>query len=131
MIPATGLVLVTPVETAETLPGGKILIPEDARSAFAKAQMEVLAVGAPERCEDEDCLRAHGCRICIDRNEQGGQHWQPDHDPELARCHPIPRCVEPGSWVLVAHRAPIRVQDYPRPLYVVRQRDVIAVITQT
>lgn len=89
MIPARGMVLVKPIETAESLPGGKILLTERTRQDLTSHQMEVLAVGEPAFCIDPACERCnHLTEIAL--------------YPE-AFLHPCE--AKAGDWVLVAHRS--------------------------
>lgn len=85
MNPARGMVLVKPIETAESLPDGKILLTERTRQDLTSHQMEVLTVGEYAMCEDTDCERPH--------------YWEVAFQPRLHRCN-----IKVGDWVLVAHR---------------------------
>ena len=85
--PARGLVWVRKVETAETLPGGVVILPQEVRDGLTSCQAEVVAVGAPVVCEDEDCERLHTPDPVVWKRQT---HWP----------H-----VEPGQWVVVTHRA--------------------------
>lgn len=99
MIPAPGRILVKPIETAETLNGGRILLTENVREHWTLGQAEVIAVGAAAVCEDEDC-------------ECEGLHVP---DPRL----------KPGSWVLCKPRTFVQVEDG----YLVTVENVVGVFT--
>ena len=123
MRPARGIVLVRRVETEETLPGGRIIIPQKAREEFASHQVEVVAVGEPEICEDEDCGRYHqefgvpveGCDTLI----------------EIEREHPIDPRIKPEAWVMVKPRSLVDAGTLERTLYFVRQEDILCVLEET
>lgn len=85
------MVLVKRIETAETLPGGKIVLTERTRQDLTSHQMEVLAVGEPAYCIDPDCQRC---------NELMGKVLYPG---AFVLVHPC--AAEVGDWVLVAHRS--------------------------
>ena len=59
LVPARGLALVHPIETEETMPGGRIVVPAGARERLVAQQAEIVAIGEPEICEEEDCERNH------------------------------------------------------------------------
>lgn len=102
---ARGKVLVRPVETAETIAGGRIIIPEAVREKFAGHQMLVVDVGQPTACDDEDCDRPH------------------DGDT-----HPIDPRVTRDAWVVVRHRSLVDASHPTDTLYFVGQDDVLAVL---
>lgn len=106
---ARGVVLVRKAETEETLPGGKIVIPDDARAKLASYQVEIVDVGPPEICENDACQR--------------------DHDP--TRRHFIPESVKPGAWAIVRPRSFIQASAVDHGLLFVKIDDVFAVFTQT
>src|SRR5256885_15779657 len=54
MIPGRGRVLLRRVESGESYPGGKIIIPETVRDALMAQHAEVVAVGEPALCEHFD-----------------------------------------------------------------------------
>lgn len=100
--PARGKVLVKPVETLPTLGGGRIILPESTRGHWAMGQYEIVEVGMPAWCEDEDCLHAG-----------------------LEHSHPFP--LEAGAWVLARPRTAI---DAGRDgCYFVAQADCIGVFS--
>lgn len=83
------MLFVKPIETAETLPYGKILLTDRTRAELTASQMEVVSMGAPSLCEDADCERFHS----VPRDKPCAKgHW-----------HPWP--CEPGAWVLLAPRS--------------------------
>lgn len=101
LVPLSGIVFVRPIETAETLPGGKILLSEAYRQRLTAQQAEIVAVGPPGPCDKpEDCERIHP--------------------------HPIDKRLVPGAWVLCAKWAYVGVRD---KLFAVRHEDIIGVFT--
>lgn len=115
--PKRGTLLVRPCQTQETVPGGAILIPESSRQQFAAYQVDVLAVGQPEFCEDEDCGRPH---------ERGEWVSEWDSFPRTDLVHPIDPRLCPGAWALVSPRSYIPT-DEP-DVFLVKVDDVVAVI---
>src|ERR1041385_3799902 len=109
MYPARGRCLVRKVETQETIPGGRILLPESVREGMTGQQVEVVAVGLEPICDDHDCERLHvGCpNGCFD-----------------GRRHPCQ--VASGAWAIVAPRSLVEADE--DGLYVIAQDDVLAVI---
>jgi len=100
---------VRPVETPETLGGGRIVLTQRTRDEMTTHQMEVVSVGAPSICEDWDCERPH--------DEAG-------HAEGLRREH-ISSC-RAGDWILVRHRG---LQETDRDgMYICHQDDVLAVL---
>lgn len=114
--PARGRVLVKPVETHDTIPGGRIILTQNARADFARYQMEVVDVGEPEICEDEDCDRFH---------------WSERSGDEIRNIHPIDERVLPGAWCIVKPRSLFDAGHETERLYFVRQTDVLGVLTVT
>jgi co-chaperonin GroES (HSP10) len=104
--PARGLCLVRPVATEATLPGGKILIPDASREKFASHQVEIVAVGLPEICEDKKCERFH-----LNDDEDDLRH--------SFQC-------KVGAWALVKPRSFLPAAHDGEKLYFVRQSDVMA-----
>ncbi len=102
MKPLPGRILVKPVETAETLGGGKILLPESTREGWTMGQYEVVAVGPPQPCSDEDCGRVH-----------------------LDGCHPLHPALKPGAWVLCKPRKGVETREGE----LVTQDDVVGIFT--
>lgn len=102
MRPARGRVLVRRVETEETLPGGRIVLPETVREGMTGQQVEVVAVGLWPECSDGDCGRLH----------EDGQH---------------PCRIDAGAWAVVAPRSLVATDE--AGVYVVAQDDVLAVIS--
>jgi hypothetical protein len=100
--PARGLLLVRPVQTAETLGAGRIALLEETRQRWSGMQCEVLAVGAEEYCEDDYCERDHA----------GWVH---------------PCTIAEGDWLLVRPRCfvPTDVED----LWLCKQSDALARLT--
>ena len=111
MKPARGLLLVRPVETTETYEGSAIVVPEMARQRLTAWQCEAVAKGRDELCDDEDCER---------------QHIPDKH----GRAHCVCESVAVGDWLLVRPRSYIDTADPERKLWLVRQRDVLAVFRE-
>ena len=110
MKPARGLLTVRKLEHEETLPSGRIIIPEAARETLASCQMEVVAVGEPEMCEDrEECDRT------LHVTDDGIKHW-----------HYIGDGVHKGAWIITSPRALSETDE--DGLYVCKQDAVLAVI---
>lgn len=110
MRPARGAVYVTPIQTAEIQRG--VILLEDTRERVAANQMQVVAVGGPEICEDEDeCSRPF--------------HTWYEGNPV---CHPRDHRLVKDAWVLIRPRSLVPVGQDGAKLYSVRQSDVIAVI---
>lgn len=107
--PSAGRILIRPVQTPETLGGGRIILTEATREDWTWGQMEVVQVGAPAYCEDEDCERLHVA-------ECG------DHGEELERRHPVD--IQVGDWILIQHRA--ASETHTEGLYVCSVDDVLA-----
>jgi len=103
--PARGLVWLRPVETPETLGHGRIILTEKTREALTTHQMEVVSVGAPSICEEEDCERDHGFT-------------------EHPKNHICDFCA--GQWVLVKHRG--LSETHQEGLYCAHQDDILAVL---
>lgn len=99
MTPARGKLFVRPVETPESLPGGRIVLTEATRKDLTAQQAEVIEVGKPWICRDLDCERIHF----------GSWHLCDVHD---------------GDWVLLAPRCLVETDTLN--LYVCAQDDVIA-----
>lgn len=97
-----GVVFVKPIETAETVTGGKILLPETYRQRLTAQQAEVVAVGPPGLCDEpEDCERPHP--------------------------HPIDQRLVPGAWVLCAKWSYVGVRE---KLFAVRHEDILGVFIE-
>lgn len=89
MIPARGLCLLRPVQTQETMGGGKIVLLENTREKMTFLQAEVVSVGEPALCEDDDCER--------------------DHGTGPTKLHPC--SLQPNDWVLVEPRQYVELTD--------------------
>lgn len=100
--PARGLAFIRHVTTEDRYQGGSIIIPEHIRDKVAKQQFDVVAVGEPDICEDEDCQRPH--------------EISPEYDTHI-------RQVEAGDWVLCRNRSWAMTPD--PDVYVVRQFDIL------
>lgn len=127
--PAPGLAFVRKIQTAETYGGSAIIVPEQARDKVSAEQWEIVSVGAPEPCDDEDCARKHlyimsnGSWIYI--APMSNVRFETEKEPE--KRHPCD--LVPGEWVLVRKRAPV---PSPEPdLWIIRQDDCIGRFTVT
>ena len=79
--PRDGTVIVTPIQTHETLNGGRIIVPPKSREALTLLQMNVVAAGGvPDRGEDAD-------------------------DPALRAQDEAKAALQPHDWILVKHRS--------------------------
>lgn len=126
MTPQRGLLLVRPVETEETNPGGLVILTPDARERMSANQCEVIAVGAFAECDpmrsgaERKCTRTHSyvdiCGGCCDSKCHGSR-----------RIHPHP--IRPGDWLLVRPRSYI---DGPNPelkQWFIHQDNVLAILS--
>lgn len=109
MIPARGLLLVRPVETNDTRLDGRVLLIAETRERMTANQCEVIAVGRPALCDDEDCERAHfdeceGIRVHLHR-------------------------VRVGDWLVVRPRSFVAGPEPERAEWFVHQDDVMAILT--
>ena len=105
--PRRGTALVRPCATQETLPGGRIIIPQSSREQFAAYQVDILAVGEPEFCgelweanhlwadEECDCEREHELVDTPSPDDPYGFHF----------AHPIDPRIRPGAWAIVSPRS--------------------------
>lgn len=141
--PARGVVLVRKAETEETMPGGKIIIPQDSREKIASYQVEIVAVGAPERCENKYCGRDHSypgfAPLLVSK---ASRHEVPSRPGDIVgvdavtewvgeRLHILPENVRPGAWALVRPRSFVDASHPTESLYYVRQVDVLGVFRTT
>lgn len=110
------MVLVKPIETAESLPNGKILLMERTRQDLTSHQMEVLAIGDPALCLTFlDCGRPHLAALSAPVGAF----------PEEPHFHPCDAKV--GDWVLVAHRS--LSETDADGVFICSQDAVLAVLT--
>jgi co-chaperonin GroES (HSP10) len=114
--PARGLLFVKKIDTQETFAGGRIVIPHASREQMSAHQMHVVAVGADERCENEDCTRPHEYEGATD---------------EGARVHPADVRLTEGAWIYVQPRALVDASVEGEDLYFVRHDNVLAVLRET
>ena len=126
LTPMRGVCFVRPIETAETLPNGRILLPEAYRQRLTAQQAEVVAVGPPGLCDEpEDCERPHcgiaGTLVTRDVAVRGlrAKGYRPTH--------PVDPRVVPGAWVLCAKWAYVGVRE---KLFAVRHEDIIGVFVE-
>lgn len=107
MLPARGRVLVRKVETGDTLPGAKVVLLDKTREELTAQQAEIVAVGEPSACRDEECERRHF--------QRWAEGWHHVFDGKR------------GDWVLLAPRS---LTEGPEGTYLVWQDDVLAVLSQ-
>lgn len=109
--PARGRLLVRPVETEETMPGGHIILTAKSRETLTAHQCEVVAVGSPALCHDpEDCERPQAAHAIDD---EGMVH---------------PSNVAVGDWLLVRPRCFVEGPEPERKEWYIHQDDVLAVL---
>jgi hypothetical protein len=124
MRPARGLLLVRPVETDDIQRG--IVLLSDTRERMTQAQCEVVAVGEPAVCEDEECWREHKtitwdeCQMTLEQRLALG--W------DAPRVHPWH--VGVGAWLLVRPRSFIEGPTPERAEWFVHQDDVLAILNE-
>jgi len=111
--PARGIVLVRPVETPESLPGGRIVLTDKTRTDWTAGQMEVVAIGQEPICKawDDGCERQHSVKVMT-------------RAPDNPRYHPC--TIGLGDWVLVRHRALLETDQ--SGLFACHQDDLLAVL---
>ena len=103
--------LLRPVETPETLPGGKVVLTETTREALTTHQMEVVSVGKYPLCDDTDCERTHYWSFTGEGGRKERQHVVD---------------IEAGQWVLVRHRS--LTETHEDGLFACHQDDVLAIL---
>lgn len=108
--PTRGLLLVRPVDTDDVQRG--IILLSDTRERMTQAQCEVIAVGEPAVCEDEECERPHA-NYTVD-----------------AKYFVHPCAVRVGAWLLVRPRSFIAGPEPERKEWFVHQDDVLAILTE-
>lgn len=123
--PARGLLFVRPVETDETLPGGRILLTQETRDAMVAHQCEVIAVGDFAECdpsrsrEERKCERKHDYEcIAVDC---GGFCTD---DGRRVHGHNI----RVGDWLVVRPRSFIQGPSAERKEWFIHQDAVLAVL---
>lgn len=116
MIPARGKILVTPIETEQTMPGGSIILIDDTRQKLASHQMTVLAVGAPAFCDDPE-----HCDVLVHGKELLDGTWY-DY-------HPNDPLITDGAWVFVQPRSLVPASDR-EPHYLITADDILGVFTE-
>ena len=105
LAPRPGLALVRPVQTAESLPGGKIILTENVRRYTAMAQVELVAIGSEAEADD--------------------YQWGEDED---SRWDELQR-LQPGAWLLLGSRSQIETTD--PDLFLIRHEDIVAVLAES
>lgn len=94
--PARGLLLVRPIDTVETLPGGKIILTAEHRERLTAHQAEVIAVGAFALCDPQRSRAERKCQ-------------RPHIMLEGLRLHA--HSVRAGDWVLCKPRSYVAGPD--------------------
>lgn len=115
MKPARGLLRVKPIETAETLPGGRITLIAETRERMTAWQCECIAVGLPSECDPKRSRAERKCER---------QHTVLDG----RRVHPC--SVDVGAWLLVRPRSYIAGPEPERAEWFVHQDDVLAILSE-
>ena len=115
MTPARGIVLVRPIETPERIAHSRIILTDKTREVLTTHQMEVVSVGEPVICADEECERPHLPSIVVE-HRHGKRHRLRVHSAK----------IHPGDWVLVKHRC--LSETHQEGLYCAHQDDIIAVL---
>ena len=110
MKPPRGLLLVRPIETEDSFSGGCIVIPETSKARLTAQQVEIVKVGQPEICEEDDCDHAH-------HTTSGG-----------TRFHNFP--AKRGMWLLIRPRTLMDTATPERKLWLLRQADVLAIVRE-
>lgn len=111
--PGRGRCLVRKIETPESLPGAKVVLLAKTREEMTAQQAEIVSVGAPALCEDEEgCERPHPMTGHL------GRKWYNQFHVFGGK---------PGDWVLLAPRS---LTEFPDGTYLVWQDDVLAVLSQ-
>jgi hypothetical protein len=116
--PARGWLLVRPIETAETMPGGLVLLTSATRESLVAWQCEAIAVGPQAICEDEDCDRLHDDCVVAGNDDE----WL------TRREHPC--AARAGDWLLVRPRSYIATDQPERAEWFVGQDNVLAILRE-
>lgn len=131
MIPARGVLLVRPIETSETLPGGRVVLIADHRQKLTADQFEVVAVGAFALCEpfasraERKCQRPHAFEYGGDTRHTSVNGFE----QLLRRTHA--HTIVVGDWILCAPRSTIAGPDPEDSARFVHQDAVWAIFTET
>jgi co-chaperonin GroES (HSP10) len=104
--PRAGKLLVKRVETNDSAPGSTIVLLEDTRNKMTSGQFEIVAIGEPANCNNEDCER-----------------W---HAKGSLRRHRVD--VQVGAWVLMSPRSGVATDD--SSLLLASFDDVLAVLSE-
>lgn len=129
MTPARGLLLVRPVETDETMPGGVIALIAETRERMTANQCEVIAVGAFAECDparsraERKCDRLHVFDPCVSCTGCASPC------PEARRVHAHP--IQPSDWLLVRPRSYIAGPTPERKEWFVHQDAVLAIFRES
>jgi len=146
LTPARGLLLVRPVDVAETLSGGRIIVPSDARERLTANQCEVLAVGAfaecdptrstaERKCEREHVLFTRHAKTCQPIYVEGSAHGICDEYHDCSNTVGVERVhyhrIRVGDWLLCAPRSFLAGPDPERAEYFVHQDAVLGIFHST
>ena len=120
MTPARGKLFVRHIETPETLPEGKVILPERVRELLTACQVEIVAVGAGAICKDGDCERPHNRveywdHTCLPPRRNGGTAY-----------HLFG--AELGDWAVIQRRS--LTETHLEGVYCCQQDDVLARLTE-
>lgn len=110
VMPARGKVLIKKPNTEETLPGGRIVIPEQARERYAANQFEIVEVGDDPFCDYPDDCSCETHRFLSLRDV----------------VHPLDSRIIAGAWVIVRPRCLVDAGD---GLYLVNHNDILGVFS--
>lgn len=100
--PRAGAALVRPIQTAETLAGGSIILTSNVRDSMTANQMELVAMGPPPERE-------------------------PDDDPDLLVLDRQLQGLAAGAWLVVKPRTWIEL-DSTHALFLLPQEAIVAVL---
>lgn len=121
-----------PVETEDTLPGGRIVLVDATRERMTANQCEVIAVGAFAECDptrsraERKCSRIHGTENC--QCDDMALAGCAEGDCGGRRVHPCP--VRAGDWLVVRPRAYLAGPIPERPERFIHQDDVLAILRE-
>ena len=99
--PRPGTALVRPIQTRETLPGGRIVLTQTMRDSMTANQMELVAMGIPAPRDEPD-----PDLDCLDRQLQS---------------------LSPGAWLVVKPRTWIEL-DSTHTLFLLPHEAIVAVL---
>lgn len=91
MRPARGVVFVRRIGTEDRI--GRLYVPDQAKDRITWLQWEIVQLGEPDMCRDEDCERHHEL-------PDAGAKWFDDD-----RGYHVTPDLAPGDWVLLYPRS--------------------------